>query len=131
MPFTVLGAPALKGRYDFTFTPVSIPGKSESPLHMNEVCFGLDLRKHDLTTYRKEGKINIQWMIEMYSAYPEKDKFFDRSYSKQMGNIDFLAGTDQFKQQILAGASEEEIRSSWEPGLAEYKKMRKNYLLYP
>ena len=26
---------------------------------------------------------------------------------------------------------EEEIRASWEPGLSEYKQMRKKYLLYP
>jgi uncharacterized protein YbbC (DUF1343 family) len=131
MPFTVLGAPALKGHYEFSFTPVSIQGKSESPLHMNEVCYGLDLRGYDISTYRQEGKINIQWMIEMYQAYPDKDKFFDRSYSKQMGNIDYLAGTDQFKKQIINGTNEQEIRASWEPGLSEYKEMRKKYLLYP
>jgi len=48
-----------------------------------------------------------------------------------MGSIDGLAGTDLFKQQIIAGKSEEEIRKSWEPGLSEYKKMRAKYLLYP
>jgi hypothetical protein len=26
---------------------------------------------------------------------------------------------------------EEQIRASWEPGLSEYKQMRKKYLLYP
>jgi uncharacterized protein YbbC (DUF1343 family) len=131
MPFTVLGAPALKSLYDFSFTPVSIPGKAESPLHMNETCFGLDLRNYDISGYRKKGQINIQWMIEMYHSYPQKEAFFDRSYSKQMGNIDFLAGTDQFKKQIIAGMSEEDIRKTWEPGLSEYKKMREQYLIYP
>ena len=33
--------------------------------------------------------------------------------------------------QIMAGASEEEIRASWEPALSEYKKMRVKYILYP
>lgn len=130
-PFTVLGSPDLKGIYDFSFTPVSIPGKSETPLHQNEVCYGLDLRNYDTREIRKEGKINIRWMIELYKAYPDKEKFFDRTQSKQMGSIDGLAGTTQFKQQIIAGTSEEEIRKSWEPGLSEYKKMRKKYLLYP
>lgn len=67
----------------------------------------------------------------MYKTYPDKGRFFDRSQSKQMGNIDFLASTKLFKEQIMAGKSEEEIRKSWEPGLSNYKKMRTKYVLYP
>lgn len=131
MPFTVLGAPALKGKYSFSFTPESIPGKSESPLHMGEACYGLDLRTFDTAPMRKAGKINLAWIMELYKAYPDKAKFFDRSYSKQMGDINKLAGTTEFMQQIVAGKSEAEIRRSWEPGLSNYKKMRARYLLYP
>jgi uncharacterized protein YbbC (DUF1343 family) len=131
MPFTVLGSPALKGKYDFSFTPVSIRGKSETPLHQDQVCYGLDLRNYDVGELRKKGRINLLWMMELYKAYPVKDKFFDRSQSGQMGNIDFLAGTAAFKEQISQGLTEEEIRKSWEPGLSEYKDMRKKYILYP
>lgn len=131
MPFTVLGAPALKGIYEFNFKPVSIAGKSESPLHMGQVCYGVDYRNYDALGMRRKGKINIQLMIDMYNSYPDKEKFFDYSQSKQMLNIDKLAGVSQFKEQIIAGASEQEIRDSWEPGLSNYKKMRKKYLLYP
>lgn len=130
MPFTVLGSPYLKGIYNFTFTPVSIPGKSETPLHQNQLCYGMDLRNYNVEAMRKSGKINLKWMIEMFNAYPDKSKFFDRSQSKQIGNIDFLAGVSAFKEQILAGKTEQEIRQSWEPGLSEYKEMRKKYLLY-
>jgi uncharacterized protein YbbC (DUF1343 family) len=131
MPFTVLGSPALKGKYSFSFTPVSIPGKAETPLHQDQVCYGLDLRSYDVRPLRKSGKINIKWMMELYRAYPFKEKFFDRSQSRQIGNIDGLAGTTLFKQQIIAGKSEDEIRKSWEPGLSAYKVMRKKYTLYP
>jgi uncharacterized protein YbbC (DUF1343 family) len=48
-----------------------------------------------------------------------------------MGDINKLAGTDQFQQQIRDGVSEQAIRASWEPGLSQYKSMRKKYLLYP
>jgi uncharacterized protein YbbC (DUF1343 family) len=129
-PFTVLGSPLLKGKYEFSYTPVSIPGMAESPLHMNEVCYGIDLRNYDISLLRKSKRINIEWMIELYKAYPDKEKFFDRTQSKQMGNIDFLAGSYDFKKQIVAGKSVAEIRASWEPGLSNYKKMRKKYLLY-
>ncbi|WP_423735151.1 exo-beta-N-acetylmuramidase NamZ family protein [Chitinophaga caseinilytica] len=131
MPFTVLGAPALKGKYDFSFKPVSMPGKSETPLHQNETCYGLDLRTFDISPWRKKGQLNIGWMIELYKAYPDKTKFFDRSYSRQINSIDGLVGTREFRKQIEAGMSEAEIRKSWEPGLSQYKQMRKKYLLYP
>ena len=79
----------------------------------------------------RSGKLNIQWMMEFYKAYPHKEKFFDFSQSKAMGNIDKLAGVAEFKEQIRAGVPEETIRKSWESGLSNYKEMRKQYLLYP
>lgn len=130
-PFTVLGSPELKGQYSFSFTPVGIPGMSETPLHMNQVCYGLDLRNYDVDQLRKTKRINIQWMKELYKAYPDKEKFFDYKQSKEIGNVDFRTGDSKFKQQIIDDVPEEEIRKSWEPGLSNYKKMRKKYLLYP
>lgn len=130
-PFTVIGGPMLKGQYDFSFTPTSKPGMSENPLFKDEVCYGLDLRHYDLEKLVKERKINLQWMMELYQKHPNKEKFFDRSLSNQIGNIDYLAGVYDFKQQILSGMSEEDIRKTWEPGLAAYKEMRQKYLLYP
>lgn len=131
MPFTVLGAPALKGKFPFSFRPMSIPGMSETPLHQNNDCYGLDLRNYDVSLLRKTGQVNLKWLMELYQAYPEKEKFFDYTQSKQMGNFDKLAGTTKLKKQIIAGLSEADIRKSWEPGLNNYKQLRKKYLLYP
>jgi uncharacterized protein YbbC (DUF1343 family) len=129
-PFTILGNPDLGDKYKFSFTPVGIKGMSETPLHMNKECFGIDLRQYNTNKIRKESKINLSWLIELYNAYPQKEKFFDFKQSNQMGNFDKLAGTYDLKQQIIAGKSEEEIRQSWEPGLSQYKNIRKKYLLY-
>ncbi|PWJ54284.1 uncharacterized protein YbbC (DUF1343 family) [Dyadobacter jejuensis] len=131
MPFSVLGAPLLKGKYSFSFEPKSIKGMSESPLHMNETCYGIDLRKYDVEQIRKSGQLNIAWLIELYKAYPQKNKFFDKTQSRQMGDFDKLAGTENLREQIIAGKSESEIRQSWEPGLQAFKQLRKKYLLYP
>ncbi|MBZ4191219.1 exo-beta-N-acetylmuramidase NamZ domain-containing protein [Niabella beijingensis] len=130
-PFTVLGAPALKGKYDFSFTPVSIKGMSATPLHKDQPCYGLDLRTYDMSELIRKREINIQWMIDLYKAYPAPARFFDRAQSNQMGDINKLAGVYDFKEQIIAGASEATIRKSWEPGLSQYKALRKKYLLYP
>ena len=129
--FTIMGSPLLKGKYDFSYTPVSLKGMSEAPLYMNEVCYGMDLRQYNTDLLRKSGKINIQWMMELYRNYPKKEAFFDRTISKQIGNIDYLSGDTAFKKQIMAGVPEKEIRASWEPKLGAYKQMRKKYLLYP
>ncbi len=129
-PFTVLGNPDLKDHYKFFFTPKSIKGMSETPLHQDKNCYGLDLRKYNTNKFRQNGKINLSWLMELYKAYPYKEKFFDYKQSNQMGNFDKLAGTEDLRKQIIAGKSEEEIRQSWEPGLSQYKIMRKNYLIY-
>lgn len=130
-PFTVLGSPELKGIYRFSYTPRSIKGMAETPLFMDEECYGIDLRNYDTDLLRKSGKINIQWIMELYKAHPHKEKFFDSKLSNQMNRIEIQIGSGLFRQQIIDGVPEEEIRASWEPGLSEYKVMRKKYLLYP
>lgn len=130
-PFTVLGAPALKGKYKFSFTPKSIKGMAETPLHMNKACYGIDLRDYEISNIRKEKALKLKWLIDLYKAYPNKADFFNNKLSKEMVIFDKLAGVSSLKQQIIAGKSEKEIRASWEPGLSKYKKMRLQYLLYP
>lgn len=130
-PFTIIGAPALKGKYEFSFTPVGIKGMAETPIFMNQVCYGIDLRNYDTSIFRKTKQMNISWLIELYKSSPNKADFFNSKLSNQMGVIERLIGVGDFRKQIIAGKSEQEIRASWEPGLSQYKTMRKKYLLYP
>lgn len=130
-PFALLGSPELKDKYTFSFTPEGIKGMAENPLFKGEVCYGIDLRNFDLETLRKSKQINLSWIIELYNSHPNKEKFFDSSLSNQMGVIENLIGSGLFRDQIINGASESEIRNSWEPELSAYKTMRKKYLLYP
>ncbi len=130
-PFTVLGAPYLKGIYDFSFKPIGIKGMAETPMFKDEVCYGIDLRNYDTSIFRKTKQINISWMMELYKASPKKADFFNNKLSNQMLPIEKLVGVGNFRQQIIDGKSEKEIRASWEPGLSKYKEMRKKYLLYP
>lgn len=130
-PFTVLGSPELKGKYEFSFTPTGIKGMAETPLFMNQLCYGLDLRNYNIELLRTSKQINLKWIMELYKASPYKEKFFDSRLSQEMGTIERLIGSGLFRQQIIDGTSEKEIRDSWEPGLSEYKLMRKKYLLYP
>ncbi len=130
-PFSILGSPELKGKYEFSFTPQGINGMAENPIFKDEVCYGLDLRDFNVDELRKKKQINLSWIIELYKAHPDKDKFFDSSLSNQMGVIENLIGSGLFRKQIINGVSEKEIRNSWEPELSQYKLMRLTYLIYP
>ncbi|PZX57657.1 uncharacterized protein YbbC (DUF1343 family) [Algoriphagus ratkowskyi] len=130
-PFTVLGSPAYKGIYEFSFTPTGIKGMAETPLFMDQVCYGLDLREYDTEQLRESGQINFKWIQELYNASPEKEKFFDSKLSNQMNNIEIQIGRGDFRQQIIDNVPIETIRADWEAELTAYKKMRLGYLLYP
>lgn len=117
-PFQAIGNPELKG-FTFTFTPVTIKGVAVKPPHENKLCYGIDLRSET-----PPRKISLSYLIAMYQAYPDKEKFFN-SY------FDVLAATPKLKQQILQGMTEDQIRESWKSDLDTYKMLRKKYLLYP
>jgi len=123
VPFQEIGHPLLKGKYRYSFTPVSIPGMSEEPPQKKQVCYGIDLRNYDTNIIIKSGHINLSWLIELYRAFPDKQHFFNTYFTK-------LAGNEELRKQIEAGKSEAEIRHSWEPALSIYKAMRRKYLLY-
>ena len=132
MPFTILGAPALKGKYSFSYKVESIPGMSEHPRHKDSVCYGPDLRYYDVNELRKSRQINLTWLIELYNAYPDKANFFAPGRVDQdISAFDIRIGTDQLRKQIIAGVPEADIRKSWEPGLQKFKAIRMKYLLYP
>jgi uncharacterized protein YbbC (DUF1343 family) len=122
-PFQEVGHPSLKGKYTYSFTPVSIAGMSEDPPQKNQVCYGIDLKNYDTRALIKTGKLNLSWLIELYKAFPDKAHFFNAYFIK-------LAGTDMLRKQIEAGKTEQEIRAGWEPALSNFKAMRHKYLLY-
>lgn len=116
-PFQVIGHPDLKNM-PYQFTPVSIRGMATNPPHENKVCYGMDLRQ-----VKVKPAIDLSYLITMYKAFPEKEKFFNSYFEK-------LAGTRTLRTQITQGLSEEEIRKSWAEGLNKFRTTRKKYLLY-
>lgn len=116
-PFEKIGNPKLKDM-PYAFTPIAIDTMSTNPPFKDKTCYGMDL-----STVTVPEKIDLQYLLKMYQAYPEKEKFFIPYFSK-------LAGTKSLQEQIQKGFTEEQIRASWKPGLDVYKKMREKYLLY-
>lgn len=117
-PFQVYGHPSLP-KHLFAFTPRSVPG-AKNPVLLNQTCYGYDLSAPSPTVVKQ---INLEYVINAYKLFPEKNKFFNAFFNK-------LAGNSTLQEQIKAGKSEAEIRKSWEPGLKAFKEIRKKYLLY-
>ena len=121
-PFKIYGHPKLtSGTY--RFTPKPIKGVSEDPPLKGQLCYGQNLDS-EVEAMKKEGRIELRWLIDAYKNLSPKTEFFTNYFDK-------LAGSSTLREQIIAGKSEKEIRKTWQPDLNAFKKIRKNYLLYP
>lgn len=120
-PFQIVGHPLIKSE-KYSFTPKSMEG-AKSPKLQNEKCYGYDLTFFGKEYLKKQGKLNLFWLIDIYINYPNKDDFFKKSFNR-------LAGTDQLQNQIKEGVSEQDIYKSWQTDLKQFKQTRKKYLLY-
>ncbi len=122
-PFQYIGHPTLPKNM-FSFTPKATQA-APNPKHKDKLCYGFNLSGTPDDVLKKiNNKLQIRYLMDAYKAFPDKEAFFNKA-------IDRLAGTDELAKQIRAGKSEAEIRKSWEPKLSEFKKIRKQYLMYP
>ena len=118
-PFQVLGYPDKKFG-TFTFTPVAMKGFDNNPLQKNKLCYGLDLRQMEV-----EGGLSLKYLLDFLRIWG------DESFISRVSFFDLLMGCKQTRYDILAGKTEAQIKQRWQPQLAAYKQMRKQYLLYP
>lgn len=116
-PFQVIGYPNKKYG-NFSFTPKSIDGMAKHPKLEGETCYGVDLRNAE-----RPDRLDLSYLISFYNLWEEEESFFIKYFNT-------LVGTDELKKQIESGMSAEEIRATWQDGLATYTKLRSKYLLY-
>ena len=129
--FQVFGHPSLPKNL-YSFTPNPNEGAKSSKLY-GQLCYGWDLSGTTEEVLAKvDNRIQLKWLMEAYRLFPKKDSFFIIPKSGKMEESFFnrLAGNNELWQQIKNGASEADIRKSWEPKLGEFKAIRKKYLLY-
>lgn len=130
-PFVIFGHPSLPKNL-FAFTPTSRAG-ARVPKLKDQLCYGWNLYGDNASILQKiNHKVQLQYLLEAYRNFPEKEKFF---LVPKAGNIQFssfnrLAGNNELMQQIKEGKTEAQIRQSWLPKLDQFKQIRKKYLLY-
>ena len=125
-PFEMYGAPGMRAG-DYRFTPHAIPGVSENPPFKDVECAGFLLSEIASYEFYKlvPGELDLSYLMTAYQNCPDKTNFFLKN-----NFFDKLAGTAQLRKQIVEGATDEEIRASWQPGLDAFKAVRAKYLLY-
>ena len=119
-PFQVYGSPWLKNQ-EFSFTPKPTSG-AKDPFLNGKICFGKDLRQFP----EIKGKLDLSFVIDAYQNFDKKAQDF---FLKNLW-FDTLAGTDEFRKQIISGTPEAEIRKSWQKDLENFEKIRRKYVLY-
>jgi uncharacterized protein YbbC (DUF1343 family) len=131
-PFQVFGHPLLPKNL-YSFIPKPNEG-AKSSKHYGETCYGWNISGSPEAVLKEvNNKVQLKWLLEAYRLFPAKDSFFILPKSGNPENCFFnkLAGNAELMQQIKEGKSEADIRKTWEPALAQFKQIRKKYLLYP
>lgn len=121
-PFQMFGHPTLSNM-NYSFTPRAVRGAMNPPLR-DQLCHGVDLRSYDVAQIIKSKRIRLEWLIDAYKAFAQKDSFF-------IPYINTLAGSTKLRDQIIAGMTADEIRNSWKEDLEKFRAVRKKYLIYP
>jgi uncharacterized protein YbbC (DUF1343 family) len=122
MPFEQIGAPFLKNKFEYSFTPISIVGAAKDPMHKNKVCYGINLQNAsiDNTTF------TLQYLYDMYHATDSVSLFFIEN-----NFFEKLVGKAYVREEIKKGTSYIDIEKRIQAELYPYIQTRKNYLLYP
>jgi len=104
------------------FTPVDIKGKALNPKYEGKKCNGISIEITDDKIFNPVCfGLNVVYVL--LKLYPHKFKFIDNHF-------DLLAGTDQFRKDLISGKTPDEIITSWEDEIEKFKIERNKYLLY-
>ena len=119
MQFQIFGAPDFSpSNFTYSYTPEPNFG-SKDPKHNGQLCYGVDLRAQEYMS-----RVNLEWLIEAYTASTDKNKFF------KTASFTLHAGNKKLQQQIQDGYTFKEIKRDWIKDIENFKNIRKQYLMY-
>jgi len=105
-------------QYSFRYTPQPNFG-SKTPKEKGKISFG-----KDLSEIPRKSEVSLVWLLDAYKNAVDNSLVFNMSgFTKH-------AGTKKLQEQIEAGLSEQEIKSTWLADLEKFKRIRAKYLMY-
>lgn len=130
-PFELMGAPFIDGN-DLAdqMNEAKLPGATfraayftpQFSKHAGELSGGIQIHVTDREAYQPV-KTGITIVKTIHDMYPDDFAF-------KNDNFDRLIGNGWVRKKIEQGASVDEIVDHWQEGLQDFKKLRRNYLLY-
>jgi beta-N-acetylhexosaminidase len=139
-PFRVMGAPWLDSErvieeintYNLTgfslnsisFTPISIPGKSVYPKHMNKKCMGISISITDRDNFYPL-MLGIALLQSVYKFHPQEFRV------AKSGFLNKLYGSDELINGIFSDVSINDFVLTWDEETAEFNNMITPFRLYP
>ncbi len=103
-------------------TPVTTPNNAVPPKYFNEKCNDIYIKVTNRNIFKPvEAGLYLLWEIK--KNHPDKFEWKGKSFDR-------LCGTPEVRLMLNAGKTPEEIISSWQKDLNNFKKIRSKYLLY-
>ncbi|MGW9309426.1 exo-beta-N-acetylmuramidase NamZ family protein [Saccharomonospora azurea] len=130
-PFEILGAPGVDWRWHEEIASHGLPGVSFRECYYvptfgkfaGETCGGVQLTVTD--PYRFDAiRTGVDLIVTAKRLYPDLFGWREDDF------IDKLTGSDRFRSMVDAGATTDDVVSSWRDELADFRRKREPYLLY-
>ncbi len=139
-PFELVGAPYIHpDEYAAALQALNLPGVYFRPSvflptfqkHGGKACGGVQIHvtNRDIFKPAITGIAVVKTAFDMYrDDFLWKDPPYEYEYDRNP--FDLIAGTDKVRAAIESGMSVPAIERSWEPALAEFGRLRSQFLLY-
>ncbi|MFN2498849.1 MAG: exo-beta-N-acetylmuramidase NamZ domain-containing protein [Pyrinomonadaceae bacterium] len=139
-PFELVGAPyIISEEYAAQLNDAKLPGvyfrscifRPTFQKHAGTSCGGVQIH----VTYRDEFEpvtTGLTMVKVAHDLYPEGFRWKEPPYEYVFDRnpFDVIAGTTKIREAFEGGTTISKLRENWEPGLAEFKKLREQFLLY-
>jgi uncharacterized protein YbbC (DUF1343 family) len=139
-PFELVGAPYIDAdRFAKALNALQLPGVyfrscvflPTFQKHGGEACGGVQIHVTNRETFQPalSGIAVVKTAFDMYGDdFKWKNPPYEYEYDKNP--FDVIAGTSKVREAIERGDSLESIRESWQSPLAEFTRLRGDFLLY-
>lgn len=139
-PFELVGAPYIDAdKYAEALAALNLPGvvfrscvfMPTFQKHGGKACGGVQIHVTDRAAFEPVSA-GVAIVKTAYDLYRDDFRWKDPPYEYEFERnpFDVISGTTEMRAQIERGDSLDSIIASWQPALEEFKRIRREHLLY-